>query len=178
MTDKEKIDNEEHYVKPPSFFQMAKSFTKELATYVKNGAPNVTEEDYQARLDTCKECEFLIEKTMRCGSCGCLLEHKAKWKTSDCPKKKWEPQELSKEQQDKINEDKEKQKADVKPPKEMGNYYYDNQNGNKIFTSMPTKPDFKHEFIPKEKIEERRQKNAEKLKNAKRQKDNNTDSSD
>ena len=30
---------------------------------------------------------------MRCGSCGCLLEHKAKWKTADCPMSKWPAQE-------------------------------------------------------------------------------------
>tara|TARA_R100000030_G_scaffold58753_1_gene44140 strand:+ start:1332 stop:1439 length:108 start_codon:yes stop_codon:yes gene_type:complete len=28
----------------------------------------------------------------RCGACGCLVEHKAKWKTTDCPKGKWKPQ--------------------------------------------------------------------------------------
>ena len=29
---------------------------------------------------------------MRCGKCGCLLEHKAKWKTADCPDNKWPKQ--------------------------------------------------------------------------------------
>lgn len=30
---------------------------------------------------------------MRCGLCGCLLEHKAKWKTTTCPDKpeRWKP---------------------------------------------------------------------------------------
>ncbi len=75
--------------KPPSIFQMMKSFTKELGEYIKKGIPNVTPESYAKRLDICKTCTHLIEKRMRCGKCGCLLQHKAKWKTSDCPINKW-----------------------------------------------------------------------------------------
>ena len=32
---------------------------------------------------------------MRCNLCGCLLEHKAKWKTTTCPDnpQRWDPQE-------------------------------------------------------------------------------------
>ena len=174
MTDKEKIDNEEHYVKPPSFFQMAKSFTKDLAKYVKEGAPNVTEEDYVARLDTCKECEFLIERTMRCGACGCLLEHKAKWKTADCPKDKWEKQELSKEEKeaaDKADKEKEKEKK-IETPPQINNesHFYYNEDGVQIFTSPPIMPTLGKTHV--------RTKPLDKVKNVKRQKDNNTDSSD
>ena len=79
--------------KPPSILGMMKSFTKELATYIKNGAPNVSPKDYAKRLDICKGCEYLKESSMRCGKCGCLLEHKAKWKTTDCPESKWPVQE-------------------------------------------------------------------------------------
>ena len=132
---------DDNYVKPPSFFQMAKSFTKDLAKYVKEGAPNVTPEDYEKRLDTCRSCEFLIEKSMRCGACGCLLEHKAKWKTA--------------------------------------NFYYD-ENGIQVFTSspiMPTPGQLNVRTIPVDKIEEWQKQNAEKVKNAKRQEDNNTDPS-
>jgi hypothetical protein len=71
--------------KPPSIFQMVKTFGKELTKYIKEGAPNVTPDQYVARLNECKKCPHLIKHSMRCGLCGCLLEHKAKWKTSDCP---------------------------------------------------------------------------------------------
>ena len=56
--------------KLPSFFKMAATFTKELAAYAAKGAPNVS------------------------AKCGCLLEQKAKWRTSDCPAtpSKWEPE--------------------------------------------------------------------------------------
>jgi hypothetical protein len=75
--------------KSPSIFQMMKSFTKDLTKYIKEGAPNVTPESYAMRLDICNGCEYLKKQSMRCGACGCLLEHKAKWKTAECPKDKW-----------------------------------------------------------------------------------------
>jgi len=74
---------------PPSIFRMVKSFTKELGKWIKEGAPSVTPEQYAARLDVCNTCDFLKKESMRCGACGCLLEHKAKWSTTDCPKHKW-----------------------------------------------------------------------------------------
>lgn len=35
---------------------------------------------------------------MRCGKCGCLIEHKAKWKTAICPDipSRWKPQIIKK----------------------------------------------------------------------------------
>ena len=31
---------------------------------------------------------------MRCGKCGCLIEHKARWKTTNCPDSpsRWKPE--------------------------------------------------------------------------------------
>ena len=78
--------------KPPSIFTMMKTFTNELGKWIKEGAPNVSPEDYAERLDVCSTCEHLLKASMRCGACGCLLEHKAKWRTTDCPKKKWPKQ--------------------------------------------------------------------------------------
>jgi hypothetical protein len=78
--------------KTPSILGMIKSFTKDLTKYIKEGAPNVSTEDYAIRLDTCNSCEHLKKSSMRCGKCGCLLEHKAKWKTADCPDNRWPKQ--------------------------------------------------------------------------------------
>ncbi len=87
---------EEEKEKPqiPSFLTMAKNFTTDLAKYIKEGAPNVSAENYIERLEACKACPFLIESNMRCGKCGCLIEHKARWKTTDCPDKpsRWKPE--------------------------------------------------------------------------------------
>ena len=84
--------------KPPSIFQMAKNFSKDLAKYIKEGAPNVSNKVYIERLEACKACPNLIKDSMRCGLCGCLLEHKAKWKTTTCPDKppRWKPVFLDK----------------------------------------------------------------------------------
>ena len=69
----------------PSIFKMVKQFASEVTEYVKNGAPNVTLEQYAERLDICKSCSWYSENMARCNNCGCFLEAKAKWKTSTCP---------------------------------------------------------------------------------------------
>ena len=81
--------------KLPSIWQMTKNFAKDLTKYVAEGAPSVTMQEYKRRLDICASCEFFMEDKGRCSACGCLLEHKAKWKTTTCPKKKWAPQIMS-----------------------------------------------------------------------------------
>ena len=72
-----------------SFFEMVKNFAKETKEFIKQGAPSVTEAQYKERLDECDSCPHLIRKEMRCGLCGCMVEHKAKWQTSNCPDKRW-----------------------------------------------------------------------------------------
>jgi|TARA_R110002020_G_scaffold186895_1_gene385001 hypothetical protein len=88
--------------KTPNIFNMISSFARELKTYIAEGAPNVTTEDYVERLEACDSCEHLIREKMRCGLCGCLLEHKAKWKTTTCPDKptRWKEQILDGERQE------------------------------------------------------------------------------
>jgi len=98
MTDKNNDDISKEsnlYHKPPSMLQMITNFGKDLTTYIKKGAPNVSPEDYSARLDACKACPHLKPSHMRCGKCGCLIEHKAKWKTTRCPDtpERWVKQE-------------------------------------------------------------------------------------
>ena len=78
----------------PSIFKMISNFSKELGTYIAQGAPNVTEEDYKERLETCLTCPSLKRDAMRCLTCGCKLEKKAKWKTADCPENKWKKQDV------------------------------------------------------------------------------------
>lgn len=100
MTEKDKV-------KLPSLFQMSKTFAKDLATYVAKGAPNVSPENYEKRLEACGKCPFLVKESMRCGKCGCLLEHKAKWRTSDCPAipSKWAPEMMMSDEQHKTKPD-------------------------------------------------------------------------
>tara|TARA_R110002020_G_scaffold109623_1_gene253579 strand:- start:715 stop:1065 length:351 start_codon:yes stop_codon:yes gene_type:complete len=98
-------ENSHLYEKTPSVFQMLKSFTKEVGKHVANGMKNVTAEEYAARLDTCMKCEFIQKEKMRCGKCGCLLEHKAKWKTATCPDEpsRWEEQIIDGKEQENDN---------------------------------------------------------------------------
>ena len=69
---------------------MVKNFASEAKEYIKQGAPNVTESQYASRVQTCDSCVHLERSEMRCGLCGCVIEHKAKWQTSSCPDNKWE----------------------------------------------------------------------------------------
>ena len=78
----------------PSVYKMVRSFVKEAVKYAKEGAPHVTAKQYEERLDACFKCPHLKEKSERCGLCGCLIEHKAKWATASCPDKeetRWPP---------------------------------------------------------------------------------------
>jgi len=90
-------NNEDLYKKAPSVFQMLKSFTKEATKFIKAGTPIVSEEDYAERLDACMSCKHIQKKQMRCGLCGCMLQFKARMKTTDCPAEpsKWEKQILN-----------------------------------------------------------------------------------
>ena len=105
--------------KPPSIFSMAKNFAGELAEYIKNGAPNVSNKQYQERLEACSTCPHLIEESMRCGLCGCMLEHKAKWKTTTCPDKpsRWKAIFLS-EKEIELKEEYERKKEEERIKKE------------------------------------------------------------
>ena len=46
-----------------------------------------TDDEYQKRLATCKECDKLIDAT--CLKCGCYVEIRALSKGAHCPAKKW-----------------------------------------------------------------------------------------
>ena len=87
-------ENKHLYVETPTLFQMIKSFTKDTAKFVKNGAPIISKDDYAERLDACMGCEHVNKKSMRCGLCGCMLQMKARMKTAECPDKpsRWKEQ--------------------------------------------------------------------------------------
>ena len=104
--------------KPPNVFKMMKSFGKDLSKYVMAGAPNCSKEDYKERLLTCDACPHLMRNVMRCGKCGCLVEHKAKWRTTTCPINKWKAQDTS-DLKKKAKEEKEKKAAEEAKNKDV-----------------------------------------------------------
>ena len=84
-------------MKKPSFLQMVKNFAGDLAEHIKNGAQVVSENQYEERLQECDACPHLLNKTMQCGLCGCYVEHKAKWQTSNCPDNRWPKIQIGKD---------------------------------------------------------------------------------
>ena len=73
----------------PSILKVVVNFIKEFITYITHRMPRVSNDQYEQRIDTCNTCEHLIEETGRCGLCGCWVEGKAKWATTDCPDSRW-----------------------------------------------------------------------------------------
>ena len=69
--------------KKPSIFKMVQSFVKESVEFVKKGAPVCSKEEYQERISICMSCEHFTEK-QKCGLCGCNMQVKTGWKTSEC----------------------------------------------------------------------------------------------
>jgi hypothetical protein len=72
-----------------SFLDRAKSIIKATTKHVLSGAEHVSEEEYLKRAKECDSCIHFIKKDNVCGICGCIMDVKAKWKTSECPKNKW-----------------------------------------------------------------------------------------
>ena len=59
------------------------NFSKEFTTFVKQGMPVVSKEQYKERLRACEECKH--RKNVKCGLCGCIIAAKARMETTDCP---------------------------------------------------------------------------------------------
>ena len=84
--------------KYPSMWKMIANFAMALVQHIKEGSPITSPVDYAKRLKTCNACPHLNRESFRCGKCGCLLEHKAKWATSTCPDDppRWGPTQVPK----------------------------------------------------------------------------------
>jgi len=90
---KNKIATQPSHVTPamPSVLQMGKNLLNTTTDVVK-GALNgegvsLTEEQANARLDICKQCEFYVNE--RCSKCGCYMAVKTHLKAASCPVNKW-----------------------------------------------------------------------------------------
>lgn len=77
----------------PDFWQQIenfKKFTMDVGqTAVNHNSVMVSPEDFESRMQICRECpEFNVEQK-RCYLCGCYMEFKAKFTASNCPASKW-----------------------------------------------------------------------------------------
>lgn len=75
----------------PSLLQRTKSFAQASLEYVRQGLPQVSEEEYQRRISICQTCEFL--QADYCMKCGCKVIGKvltkARWGSEHCPINRW-----------------------------------------------------------------------------------------
>lgn len=73
--------------KLPGVLTLAANFASAVAAHVADGAAKVSTTDLEARLQVCTLCDQ--RRDNRCAACGCYVEVKAAWRTSDCPIGKW-----------------------------------------------------------------------------------------
>ncbi len=77
---------------PPSLWGMANNFAAAMKDFAESGFLRVTQEQYQARMDICNQCEFWESNARmglgKCLKCGCTGAKQ--WiATSECPIQKW-----------------------------------------------------------------------------------------
>lgn len=79
----------------PGLMTMARTSGFSMKQWIENGGQVVTQEQYDARLDVCKGCEFWKGNAMinggRCMKCGCFTKFKLRMATEKCPIDKWGP---------------------------------------------------------------------------------------
>lgn len=74
-------------LKPPGIVAQASSLARAIAKYAMSGGQNVSDAQYEARLEICRACPFHNQN--RCQLCGCQVDHKAVMATESCPANKW-----------------------------------------------------------------------------------------
>jgi hypothetical protein len=77
----------------PDFWEQMKNF-KEFAQSVGQSVAEgngllVSEEKRLKRETVCMGCSQFNKESKRCYICGCFMEHKMKFKASECPLSKW-----------------------------------------------------------------------------------------
>lgn len=73
-----------------SSLQTAGRFVRAVVRHALDGFTNVSPEEYERRLNICRQCEFFDRMT--CRRCGCFLAVKAHWASESCPEEKWQAQ--------------------------------------------------------------------------------------
>jgi hypothetical protein len=63
------------------------ALVKSFSNWAKAGMPIINKENYENRLNICKNCEHY--KMLICNKCGCIMITKARMGTSSCPIGKW-----------------------------------------------------------------------------------------
>ena len=73
--------------------EMVSGLASSTIKWAKNGFELADKKTFNARLETCKGCEFWDESgfvnTGRCKKCGCSTQAKLRMATEECPIGKW-----------------------------------------------------------------------------------------
>jgi hypothetical protein len=81
-----------HYAEP-SFGTKLRSLTTSLTEWAAAGFKVVTAEQFDQRLDECRQCEYWDPQAMagtgKCRKCGCSTQAKLRLATAQCPIGKW-----------------------------------------------------------------------------------------
>lgn len=75
-------------IRTPNLFNKVKSFVFAVAQFILSGFKAASPEVYLHRINTCKNCSLLDNKT--CRACGCLVALKARLPLEKCPLNYWE----------------------------------------------------------------------------------------
>jgi hypothetical protein len=78
---------------PLSFGGKIQNLGGSLSNFISSGFQTADPETFNARLETCRGCEFWDESgfvnTGRCQKCGCSTQAKLRMATEKCPISKW-----------------------------------------------------------------------------------------
>lgn len=83
------VENKEKDGKPLGLIATGKGLLSSTKEHVVNGFKYVSDEEYERRLNICKECEW-VRANNKCGQCHCYMGVKAKWDIKNiCKLNKW-----------------------------------------------------------------------------------------
>jgi hypothetical protein len=71
----------------PGVITLAANLAAAVASHVVDGVAKVLDPDLESRLQVCSLCEQ--RRDDRCSVCGCFINVKAGWRTSECPLGRW-----------------------------------------------------------------------------------------
>jgi hypothetical protein len=69
--------------------EQAVSLTKAVTREIMSDTIPLSDETVTNRIAICKACDDISKDLKTCTQCGCMLEHKTRFRTASCPLGKW-----------------------------------------------------------------------------------------
>lgn len=82
----------------PTIGRKVLNLAKAVTRHAIDGGKKVEEQIYQQRLEVCRRCDSCDLDRIVCRemNCGCYLRRKARWRSENCPREKWDDIEADK----------------------------------------------------------------------------------